>query len=159
MLETEAVVVRVGGGEAYVETFRASSCGSCSSKQSCGTSTLAQILGGKAKAFKVVNSIDAMVGERVVVGLEESALLRSSLLAYLLPLGLLVAGAVVGGWAAAGAAARDAYSALGAGLGLVVGYAALKGATAMAREKSSYQPVILRRVLAAGIVEFGQEGD
>ena len=50
----------------------------------------------------------------MVIGMEESALLKSSLLRYLLPLALLMAGAILGGWLAP-VHLKDAYSVGGAG--------------------------------------------
>lgn len=157
MLETEGVVVKLGADGAYVETTRASSCGTCSSQQSCGTSSLSQLLGGNTKPFKVLNPIGAAVGEHVVIGLEESALLRSSLLSYALPLLLLMAGALLGNQIAPASVAKDLYSVGGSGLGLAVGFAALKWATTKAGGHKLFQPVILRRAFPRNIVNFVKE--
>lgn len=157
MLETEGLVVKVGEEGAYVETSRASSCGSCNSRQSCGSSTLSQMLGGKANLFQVLNPIGAVVGERVVIGLEEAALLKSSVLSYLLPLVLLMSGAMMGGLLAPATEMKDAYSIGGAGVGLVLGFIALKSVTARMGAKRQFQPVILRRVLSQKIIKFAED--
>ena len=159
MLETEGVVVRLGAEGAYVETARASSCGTCSSQNSCGTSSLGQLLGSKAKPFRVLNPIGAAVGERVVIGLEESALLRSSLLSYALPLILLMAGALLGTQLTPLGAAKDLYSVVGAGAGLVLGFVALKWVAARAGGQRQFQPVILRRVFSCNIVKLGEDSE
>lgn len=157
MLETEGVVTKVGPDGAYVETSRSSACGGCSSNQSCGTTTLSQMLGGKMTSFKVLNPVGAVVGDRVVIGLDESALLKSSVLAYLTPLALLLAGAILGSQMAPAAETSDAYSAWGAGIGLVLGFFSLKLLTVRTASKRHFQPVILRRLLSHHIVKFAED--
>lgn len=153
MLEAQGVIVKIGQEGVFVETSRASACGSCSSKEGCGTSTLSQLLGNKASTFKVLNPIGAALGERVVIGLEEAALLKSSLLVYLLPLGFLLAGAILGGWLAP-ARLQDAYAVGGMFVGLVLGFVALKLISASVGMNSQFQPVILRRVFSQNFVNF-----
>lgn len=157
MLETEGVVIQTGLDGAYVETSRASACGSCSSNQSCGTTTLSQLLGSKITSFKVLNPIGAAVGERVVIGLEESALLKSSVMAYLMPLALLLLGALAGIQLAPPDSTPDVYSACGAGIGILLGFIALKRVTARGASARQFQPVILRRVLSRKIVKLAED--
>lgn len=159
MLETEGVVVRLGADGAYVETARASSCDSCNSQKSCGTSSLGQLLGGKAKPFRVLNPIGAVVGERVVIGLEETALLGGALLSYVLPLALLMSGALVGSQLAPDVAAKDLYSVVGAGFGLVLGFAALKRVAGWTGSQRQFQPVILRRVFSYNVVKLAEDSE
>jgi len=153
MLEAEGVIVKIGQEGVFVETSRVSACGSCSSKEGCGTSTLSQLLGSKTSSFKVLNPIGAALGERVVIGMEEAALLKSSLLVYLLPLAFLLAGAILGGWLAPDRL-QDAYAVAGVFVGLVLGFVALKLVSANARTNSQFQPVILRRVFSQNFVNF-----
>lgn len=157
MLETEGIVVKTGLDGADVETSRSSACGGCSSNQSCGTTTLTQLLGSKITSFKVLNPIGAVVGDRVVIGLEESALLKSSALAYLTPLALLLAGAIFGSQLAPAGEPADLYSAWGAGIGIFLGFLALKLISARAVSKRHFQPVILRRLLSHNIVKFAED--
>jgi sigma-E factor negative regulatory protein RseC len=159
MLEAEGVVVKLGSDGAYVETSRASSCGTCSSQKSCGTSSFGLLLGSKAKPFRVLNPIGAAVGERVVIGLEEAALLRSSLLSYAVPLILLMAGALLGSHLAPIAAELDLYSVVGAGVGLALGFAALKWVAARTGGQEQFQPVILRRVFSYNIVKLAEDSE
>jgi sigma-E factor negative regulatory protein RseC len=73
------------------------------------------------------------VGEAVVVGIEERALLRAVLLGYLMPLLLLLAGALLGGlWG-------EAPAIVGGLAGLAV------AALWLRRHRSLPAPVILRR--------------
>lgn len=157
MLEAEGVVLSSGAGMAQVATSRASACGSCSGKQGCGVSSLGQLLGGKNGAFSVSDPIGVAVGERVVIGLEETALLKGSMLAYLLPLALLLAGAVAGSLLAPLPPA-DIYAMWGALAGLLAGLGALRILGAGTRARQRYRPVIMRRVFPARqVVNFGHE--
>lgn len=96
MIEEEASVVRVSAGLAEIVTERRDACGSCSAKHGCGTSLLATWLPRRRLSFRITNEIGAQVGDRVVVGLDESALQRGSLLLYAAPLGGLLSGAIIG---------------------------------------------------------------
>lgn len=156
MLEAEGVVVKTGPEGVFVETSRASACGSCSSQNSCGTTTLSQLLGSRKSAFKVLDPIGAAVGERVVIGVEEAALLKSSLLVYLLPLALLLAGAILGSLSAP-VHLMDAYAGWGAIAGLILGFVALKLASARAGTQQQFQPVILRRAFSRNFVKFAED--
>ena len=145
MIETQAVVVKIEDSFAYVQAERKSSCSGCS-ESSCGTSALADFFGQKAPLYRARNEIGAKVGDRVVVGMNESALFKGTLLLYLLPLLLLFAGAVAGGALAATADVTDAYSAMGAAIGLAAGFLGLKAFSARLGLGRRFQPVILSRV-------------
>jgi sigma-E factor negative regulatory protein RseC len=92
----------------------------------------------------VRNDGDAKVGAAVQVSLAEGALLHSALLMYVLPLLLMLAGALLAAyWAAADNA--DAYSALGAVLGLGLGFLLAKMLSLRKRMLSVCRPVICPR--------------
>ncbi len=86
MIETEGVVIEREGEFAWVETQRQSACSSCGSSGACGSGLLAQVFGSRPTKVKVTNSIQAEVGEAVVIGLAERDMLLGSLRLYLLPL-------------------------------------------------------------------------
>ena len=130
MIEEQARVVAIADDEAEVATMRHSACGGCEAKNGCGTSLLAAWVPRRQLTFRLRNGIDARVGDTVIVGLNEGALQRSSLLLYGLPLIGLLAGAIAGeqlaawlGWA----------SELG---GVVGGLFGLIAALRVARSKS-----------------------
>jgi len=89
MLEEKGIVVEADDEFAWVETQRQNACGKCASKSSCGTASLASVLGQKATVVKAINPIRANVGDSVVVGIGEQVLLRGALLMYLVPLVLM----------------------------------------------------------------------
>ncbi|MCE5180180.1 MAG: SoxR reducing system RseC family protein [Betaproteobacteria bacterium] len=154
MIETQAVVVRIEDAGAYVQAERKSSCSGCS-ESSCGTSVLAGLFGQKTPLYLASNEIGAKVGDQVVVGVNESALFKGTLLLYMLPLLLLFIGAVVGNTLAASADASDSYSVVGAAIGLAAGFLGLKLFSARSGLGKRFQPVILSRVdIPVHFVEF-----
>lgn len=86
MIEEQALVVKIEGEYVWLETQRQSSCGHCSVKDGCGTQVLGKFLGNKMTAIRCLNTLNLKVGEKVLIGIEESALVKGSLLLYLVPI-------------------------------------------------------------------------
>lgn len=120
MIEAVATVREVDGPRVLVEVQRRGACGGCESSGSCGTSALGKWLARGTSQLRLRTSLPVRAGEAVVIGLEEAALLRASLLLYLLPVLCLIAGAL-GGAALAGTGAGDWLAVLGGALGLAGG--------------------------------------
>jgi len=146
MIETEAVVVKIEHAVAYVQAERKSSCSGCS-ESSCGTSVLANFFGRKAPLYRASNEVGAKVGDRVVVGMNESALFKGTLLLYLFPLLLLFVGAVAGSTLAVTPDVKDGYSVAGAFIGLAAGFLGLKFLSSKMGLGRQFQPVILSRMV------------
>lgn len=146
MIETEAVVVKTEHAVAYVQAERKSSCSGCS-ESGCGTSVLANFFGQKTPLYRASNEVGAKVGDRVVVGMNESALFKGTLLLYLFPLLLLFVGAVAGSALAVTADVKDGYSIAGAFIGLVAGFLGLKLLSSKMGVGRQFQPVILSRMV------------
>jgi sigma-E factor negative regulatory protein RseC len=147
MLEETARVVQVDSGGVWVETQRRSTCSSCAAEQGCGTATLAKVLGTRRTRMRVLSSTPLRIGDRVVIGINESALLRGSVAVYAVPLLMLLAGAVAGELGAQQGLWRSAELAsvlLGVG-GLLAGLWWLQRFTGRIKEDHNYQPVVLRR--------------
>lgn len=121
MLETRAIVVRIDGQYALVQANQGNGCEQCNGK-GCGSGKLSQLFCSKPRQFRVDNSIDASVGDEVIVSVSDGAVLRGIGLVYLLPLALLVVGVVLGSVFAAQVEQRDRYAAVGAGIGLIGGF-------------------------------------
>ena len=101
MLEATATVVAAADGCAWVESEARSACGHCGSASHCGTGALAKVFGRRVHRMKVINTLDAAVGDRVIVGIADGQLSRLAAIAYLLPLGIMVlaaSGADLRGW-------------------------------------------------------------
>lgn len=96
MMEESGHIVRIEGEYAWVNTERRSSCSSCSVQKGCGSGTLANMFGRRTHQIRARNNIGAAVGEQVVLGLDESALIRGSVLVYMTPLLGLLGGGLLG---------------------------------------------------------------
>lgn len=155
MIEESAVVTATDGEFAKVETRRATSCGSCGAKSSCGTSALAKVFGNRSTVVEVLNPIGAVSGDRVIVGLEESALTRASFFFYIVPLLLLLAGGMLGQWIAelADFQSTEPLSILCGLLGLLAGLAWLRRFASRTSRSSAYQAVILRRAGSVHVID------
>jgi sigma-E factor negative regulatory protein RseC len=141
MLETLAIVIRVEGQEAWVESTQGGGCGNCDSENGCGSSKLSQLFCSEPRRFRVRNEANAEVGTMVQVTVAEGVLLRSALLMYGLPLILMLAGAISGSeWA--GEDSRDAYSAAGGLMGLIIGFVLVKGVSLRQHLSAVALPVI-----------------
>jgi len=157
MLETEAIVVKIDDKVAYVETQRPSGCGHCDPQKGCATSTLTKFFGGKSTFFKALNPVKAQIGDAVIIGVEDGAVLKSALAVYFIPLIFVLSGAGLGNFLAASIALRDFYSIIGAGLGLAISFAWIKVYTRFAGSSRFFQPVVLRKVSAEKVVQFVKE--
>jgi sigma-E factor negative regulatory protein RseC len=85
MLEEQGIVIKVEKDFAWVKMQRKSSCGHCSAKEGCSTKAIEDIF-KKDIEVRAIDHSHVQVGDRVVVGLEEGALLKSSFTVYLIPL-------------------------------------------------------------------------
>jgi len=153
MIEETAQVTRIAGGEVWVETLRRSTCSSCAVEKGCGTATLAKVLGNRRNLVRVLSDQPLQVGDQVVIGITEQALVRGSLAVYAVPLLLLLAGAVVGELGAEHGLwdnAEPVSLLLGLG-GLVGGLLWLKRFTRRIQNDRNYQPVVLHRLTTGAV--------
>lgn len=148
MIETRATVVTTGIDHVWLDVQRQSACGSCQVSAGCGTAALTKVWGGRSSRVRAISTLPLQVGDAVIVGLADGVLLRGALLAYLLPVVLLLAGAVLGESAFAGAG-EEPVILLGA-LGLGLGFLAVRIWSRRLRNDPRYQPVVLRRALSEG---------
>jgi sigma-E factor negative regulatory protein RseC len=86
--------------------------------QGCGTGALGRLLGKRSKPLVIETERDLNPGDRLQLGLSESALVRASLTVYGLPL----LGMVVAGLIASFAVEAEVLIALAACAGFIAGY-------------------------------------
>lgn len=150
MIEERAVVTETGQGYAWLEIQRRSACGGCHASDGCGAAALAKVWGGKRMRVRALSDLPLRPGDEVIVGMADGALLRGALLAYLLPLASLFAGAILG--QATFASAGEELVMLSGGLGLGLGFLAVRALSRRLRDDARYQPVVLRRTTAVAVV-------
>lgn len=132
-------------GFAWVETRRKAVCDSCSVQKGCGTSVLARLFGRRMARVRVRNTLDARVGDEVIVGIEDGLLVRSSVAAYLMPLIWMLLGAIGGGMIAEALQwpAVEGVSAVGGLLGLAAGFASLRRYARISAAAGTGHPVLV----------------
>jgi len=148
MLEEKAIIVRTEQDYAWVETQRQSSCGSCNVNKGCGTTVLQKVLGNKRTFLKALNQHQYGVGDTVVLGLQENALIKGSLLMYGLPLVFMFGFAILGAgifflyqWQY-----TETAKILFSLTGLAAGFLAISRMSNNINQNVDFQAVILRRL-------------
>ena len=142
MIEERAVILSLDNvtRNATLEIERQNACGLCGQTRGCGNSIWGKLFAHQSNAFKAQNRINAKVGDSVIVGINEQALLKSAVLLYIMPLVTLFIGAIL----MQQIFKTNAYAMLCALLGLVLGLLWVKGHTMSSRYFKLQQPVILR---------------
>jgi sigma-E factor negative regulatory protein RseC len=145
MIEEYAVVTKCSGTQATLEIERRTACGLCGQKRGCGNATWGKMLGHESHDFTADNQVNAKVGDSVVVGVDEQAVLNSALFLYVVPLLGLLIGTLIADYLFK----NQFYVIIGAVLGLILGFLWVKGhlighnQSGVAFSKK-YQAVILR---------------
>lgn len=146
MIEEQGRIVAVEEGFAWVETQRKSACGACSANKGCGTGVISKVVGQRVNRVRAINEINANVGDEIIIGLHDEALVRGSLAVYAAPLLAMLLMALLGDLAG-----RELNNS-GEGLTVIFGLAGLGLGFLWVRNFSRriaddvrYQPVILRR--------------
>ena len=140
MLQKRAVIVEIHKKYALVQAIQANGCEQCAGK-GCGSSKLAQLFCSKPRLFQIDNPINASVGDQVVISIADGAVLRGIGLVYMLPLLLLLVGAVIGNTLVLQAEQRDGFAAMGALLGLAIGFSLARWISSR-QGKGRFQPRI-----------------
>ncbi len=139
-----AEVVAVEGENAWVETRRKAVCDACTVQKGCGSGIISRMF-RKRTRIRVPNTLGARIGEQVVIGIEDSALVRASLAVYLMPLVWMLLGALAGqmiaealGWTRV-----EGATALFGMLGLAAGFMWLRRYARNAARDHAHQPNLL----------------
>lgn len=101
LTEGIAQVVAVEGNMVWLVPESGSSCGGCSAAAACGSKGIGTVASRlEQRRFQLVNDAGLQVGERVVVGISENAVLRASITAYAIPIAVLLIAGALAQWAA-----------------------------------------------------------
>lgn len=147
MIEETATVVGLDDEYAIVETERRAACGSCHSAGNCSTTVLTGLFKRRQNQLRVRNTIQARPGQQVIIGLHETAFLKVSATAYLLPLvgmlGLAMVCQALAGHLSIFVGELPAI--LGGLLGFMIGLFLFKRIAGHSSDDPAYQAIILRR--------------
>ena len=90
MTTKEGIVTKQNNTNAWVITKSSSFCKGCAAIHSCSN------IGNGKNEVKAINTVNAKIGDRVVISLETSSYLKISLLFYLFPILSMILGAIIG---------------------------------------------------------------
>lgn len=143
-MEMQADVTAVEGGFAQVKVSGGGGCGRCHEAGGCRSGVLTQFFGRNTEqSFRLPNAIQARVGERVVLSVQDGLTAKTALMVYIVPvLGVLFGAAV--GMGLAGHSG-DAPALLGAGAGLLLSLLLVARFRRHAARNAQFQPVMVRR--------------
>ena len=149
MIEERARVIAVENGQLLLEAQTKASCSACAVKQGCGTSVVSKWVGRKFTRFQAPNTVNARVGDEVVVGLAEEAMLKGSVLVYLLPLLAMIGFALLAdSLIAADTASRDLMVLIAAVAGFSLMLVISRLLLSTGSNSSKLTPVVLRKNIA-----------
>ena len=149
MIEERARVVAVRNDQLLLEAQTQSACGGCEARQGCGTSVLSKWVGRRFTRFQAKNTVNARVGDEVVVGLAEEAMLKGSVLVYLMPLlAMIVMAVLADSLIPFDAAVRDLLVLIAAFAGFLLMLVVSRLFLSSRRNRSQLQPVVIRKNIA-----------
>ena len=148
MIEQIATVVELEGDAAWVETQSQSGCGACAMNKGCGAGLFAKAFRFSSPRLKVQQTQNIEVGDRVVIGVDERALVRGSFAAYIMPILFMLGFAMLGETLLADVlapVAPDIVGLLSGMVGLAAGLLWLKRHSQSIGNDRRYQPLILQK--------------
>ena len=98
MLEQRALVTQVFAQQVEVEIEIHSTCGGCSSQDSCSVGTVAKAFSGKTQLLRIDTQLILNRGQWVTIATVESRVLFLAAITYLLPLFGLLGFGVMAQW-------------------------------------------------------------
>ena len=142
MIEEEAIVISKDKEFAEVDIIRTKPCGLCGKTQGCGNSIWGKVFSFKKRKIQIKNNINAKVGERVKLIIEENYLLKTSLLLYGVPLFFLFGGMIASEYFLK--VSNDLIVFFGGALGLSIGIILLKFITVQNHTKLFSEAILAK---------------
>lgn len=148
MIEEPGRVVALEPGAVWVQTHRGSTCSGCSARNGCGQG-LMERLGSSDKRglVRALCTLHLAVGDSVVIGVREDALLRGALLVYLFPLIALLASAVI----ASMISLEESYVIVAGLAGFFASWLVVRHRDGKMAGDERLQPVVLRAALVGSV--------
>jgi len=124
MIEEEAIVIKASKENVILEVVRSKPCGLCGQVRGCGNSIWGKIFSHRTGYIETRNHLNAKLGDVVILGIDETLMLKSSLMLYGVPLMLMFLGMVMANTFAK--ETTELYALLGAVIGLFLGVVLIK---------------------------------
>lgn len=156
MIKETGTVVAIEQDGLWVETLKQSACASCAAKHGCGQKLFNDSSAATGMTLiKVLftgesRKVGWRIGDSAVLGVEELSLVYGALVAYGLPLILMLLGMLAASlWIAPDLG--DVSAVGGAFVGLIVGGVAARVHSAINKNRSCYQAFVLGKVISSDI--------
>jgi len=124
MIEEQAIVIKASKESVTLEVVRSKPCGLCGQVRGCGNSIWGKIFSHQSGHIETRNNLNAKLGDIVILGIDETLMLKSSLMLYGVPLLLMFLGMVIANSFAK--EMTELYTLVGAVLGLSLGVVMIK---------------------------------
>jgi sigma-E factor negative regulatory protein RseC len=148
MIEERAVVKEVDGNTIKLEGYQKPSCGGCAQKTSCGTSVLSRFMGNKEVELVVQSDLPLNLGDEVLIGVEESAMLGGAVTVYILPLLMFFLFGIVGEMVSELMFAKESelLSLFFAAAGFITSFLLIKKNFLLKKSEIQLNPIIIRKL-------------
>ncbi len=124
MIEEQAIVIKASKAVVTLEVVRSKPCGLCGQVRGCVNSIWGKIFSHRSGHIETKNDLNAKLGDVVILGIDETLMLKSSLMLYGVPLLLMFLGMVIG--TNLTKEMTELYSLIGAVSGLFLGIVMIK---------------------------------
>ena len=149
MITEQGIVEKAWDRKAIVRVQKSSACAQCSSRDSCN-------IPDRVVELEVSNDLQAKVGDHVEISVPEGAIVKLSMLVYLLPIIALMIGAFAGGLLAEAFRINSTpASVFGGVLLMVITFYGLRRLERAKNLGNKYQPRMTRIVVSAGPTQPG----
>jgi sigma-E factor negative regulatory protein RseC len=124
MIEEQAIVIKASKDRVTLEVVRSAPCGLCGQVRGCGNSIWGKIFSHQSGHIETRNDLNAKLGDIVILGIDETLMLKSSLMLYGVPLFTMFLGMLVFNHLAKEMV--ELYTLIGAVAGLILGVVMIK---------------------------------
>ena len=145
MIKETATVAAINHQDITVVSELKSACSGCQQVEQCGSGQVANAFPTKKLSLTLKSELSLNIGDKVVLGLNESALLSSAWQVYFLPLLGLILAAWLGQWLVITALIPELIAITIAGLGAVLGFYLAK--YLQAKKQAEIEPKILYKAI------------
>ncbi|MSQ80900.1 MAG: Fis family transcriptional regulator [Candidatus Methylopumilus sp.] len=124
MIEEQAIVIKASKKLVTLEVVRSKPCGLCGQVRGCGNSIWGKIFSHQSGQIETRNNLNAKLGDMVILGIDETLILKGSLMLYGVPLLTMFIGMLIAGYISQ--ATSEFYVFMGAMIGLCLGVFLIK---------------------------------
>ena len=147
MIEENAIVVKAEGHTVWLESAGSHGCGQCQHKEGCGQTVFSQLFGIEKAQFKTETEQILHAGDQVLLGIDEKAIVKGSLLVYFLPLlSMILFASLAAGLSNLLTLSHEGLIIAGGLAGLYAGFRFARSKAAILIRFKAFQPVILKRL-------------